>query len=133
MAGGGGIEDGGFFLCSHNVQHRGDQIACIQRDSLTGLKIHFHIVTLTKRLHNSHESLYIVARFGDVVASSHVHPLHLLEKLGKTSLYRFDNSLQHVGVLFTQRVKVEPFETGQISPFQLDVSGPQPTSWRTGS
>jgi hypothetical protein len=59
---------------------------------------------------------------------AHVHPLDPAEKRRKTFLHRVEHILQRVGILFAERMEMQPLDPAQVGALQVHRPDAQPAA-----
>ena len=114
VAGSGQIQDGKAGIAvAQGIQHRGDEIACVQSPGLARLQIDLYAVLCLRLGDAALQRGQVVAGAGDVVSAAKVQPLHLVEILAELFLYIVQCFCQRLCVLLTHGVEVQPLNAVQ--------------------
>lgn len=97
------------------VQHRGDEVACVQRPGLARFQIHLHAVLFLRPGDTLFQRGKVVIRAGDVVSAAKVEPLHPGQQVTEFRFQRGQGGRQRVGILLAQGVEVQAVQqVGQV-------------------
>ena len=140
VAGCGHVQNGKMCLAVlQGVQHRGDEVACVQRPGLAGLQIHLHAVLFLRPGDALFQRGKVVIRAGDVVPAAKVEPLHPGQQVTEFRFQRGQGGRQRVGILLAQGVEVQAVQqVGQVrvlrrSGIPLGTGGAQTAAGAQGS
>ena len=135
VAGSGQIQDGKAGIAvAQGVQHRGDEITCVQRPGLAGLQIDLYAVLRLRLGDAALQRGQVVAGAGDVVSAAKVQPLHPGQQVAEAVFHGGQRQGQRVGILLAQGVEVQAVQqVGQVrvlrhSGIPLGTGGTQ-TAW----
>ena len=103
------VQDGDVHLVVHEVDDVCHQFAGLPADGFAGFHDDLEVrIARLEIIQQLHQLVPVVVLARDVVAATEVHPLHLRQVLAEMFFESGEHAFQCVGVLFAQRVEVQP-------------------------
>ena len=98
-------------LC--HVQHRGNQVARVQRHSLARLQVNLQLPLFLCPADQVLQPRQIIILPGNVMSAAHVQPLHPGQHVAEAAFHRLQGRFQGVGVLLAQRMEMQAVQQFQ--------------------
>ena len=119
VAGDTDVEDAEVHGIVDGVDDAADEDAGADGDGFAGFEVDGEVVAFADAFDETDEEVGVVAGFGDMVAAAHVEPFDLVEEVAEFGFDGVEGGGEGVGVLFAERVEVEPVESGEVFAFQF--------------
>ena len=97
----------------YHFQHTRYKKSRIQNRGFAWFQIHFHIVFLPQISDDPDQPFHIIILTGDVMSPAQIEPLHSMQILAELLFKRLYRHFQSIGILFAERVEMQPVQHGK--------------------